>query len=370
MCAIGWCLGWWAFGRPKTVAALGTSAATPSARSVTVVVPARNEELSIGHLLADLDATRPAPDRVVVVDDHSTDRTAAIVASQPGVELVESPALPAGWVGKCWACHTGSETVDSGVAVFADADVRLAPDALAAVVEEQDRRGGLVSVQPWHRTERLYEQASALFNVIAVMGTAAGTRRDVPAAFGPLMVTTIEEHRAVGGHEAVRDQVVEDMALGRRHHRDGSGSHVLLGRGGVSFRMYPGGFGQLVEGWTKNFATGAASTRVPRLLAIVAWIVGMGTAIGLLVDGLRGAAPVWPAVAVYVAVVVQLAVLFRVVGRFGVLSAALVPVHLAVFVLVFARSVWCTVVRRRVRWRGRDLPIVADAAAPLRRGAS
>lgn len=339
-------------------------------RRVTVVVPARDEELSIGNLLDDLDASRPGADRVVVVDDHSTDGTAAIVASHPAVDLVEAPPLPAGWAGKCWACHTGTATVGSGVVVFADADVRLAPDALDAVIGEQGRQGGLVSVQPWHRTERLYEQASALFNVIAVMGTAAGTRRDVPAACGPLMVTTIDEHRAIGGHEAVRAQVVEDMALGRRHHRDGSGSHLLLGRGGVSFRMYPGGLRQLVEGWTKNFATGAASTRPPRLVAIVAWIVGMGTAIGLLVDGLRGEVPLLPAAGVYLAVVAQLAVLFRVVGRFGIVSAALVPVHLVVFGVVFARSVWCTVVRRRVRWRGRDLPIVADDAAPLHRGAS
>jgi 4,4'-diaponeurosporenoate glycosyltransferase len=171
----------------------------------------------------------------------------------------------------------------------------------------------------------------------------------------------------VGGHAAVRDQVAEDLALGRRYHDAGLGSHLLVGGRAVRFRMYPGGPRRLVEGWTKNFATGAGSTRLLRLLAVVAWIAALGTGALLLVDGLRGERPLAVGVAAFVAMVAQVAVLFRSVGRFGPLSAALYPVHLVVFVAVFVRSLWSTHVRREVRWRGRSIPVgggVDGSASP------
>ncbi|UDY37728.1 glycosyltransferase [Dermatobacter hominis] len=367
VCAIGWLLGWWAFGRPRRVGTLPAGSATTG--PVTVVVPARDEALSIGGVLDDLLASRPAPDRIVVVDDHSTDATAAIAAARPGVEVAAAPPLPAGWAGKCWACHTGALGVEDGTLVFADADVRLAPDALGRVVAHGQATGGLVSVQPWHVTGRPYEQASAMFNVIAIMGSAAGARggADATAAFGPLMSTSVEDYRAVGGHAAVRDQAAEDLALGRRYRDAGLGSRLLVGGRAVRFRMYPGGPRQLVEGWTKNFATGAGSTRLLRLLAVVAWIAALGTGALLLVDGLRGERSLAVGAVAYAAMVAQVAVLFRAVGRFGPLSAALYPLHLVVFVLVFVRSLWSTHVRREVRWRGRTIPVdggVDGSAAP------
>ena len=361
VCAVGWVLGWWAFGRARTVASLPPADGAPD--TVTVVVPARDEALSIGGLLDDLVASRPAVSRIVVVDDHSSDATAAIAASRPGVEVVPAPPLPPGWAGKCWACHAGARTVDDGTLVFADADVRLEPDALGRVVAHQAEVGGLVSVQPWHETVRPYEQASAMFNVIAIMGSAAGSPASAPsAAFGPLMVTSVREYREVGGHAAVRDQVAEDLALGRRFRDGGAGSHLLVGRGGVRFRMYPDGPRQLVEGWTKNFATGAGATPLLRLLAVVAWIAALGTPVVMAVIGLRGVAPLAPAVVAYAAMVVQLFVMFRAVGRFGLLSALLYPLHLLVFLAVFVRSLWSTHVRRSVRWRGRVIPVGGSGA--------
>jgi 4,4'-diaponeurosporenoate glycosyltransferase len=330
---------------------------------VTVVIPARDEALSIGGLLDDLLARSPPVDRIVVVDDHSTDATASIAAARPGVEVVAAPDLPAGWAGKCWACHTGAGAVEEGTLAFADADVRLDPDALGRVVAHRDAVGGLVSVQPWHVTERPYEQASAMFNVIAIMGSAAGSPGAVPsAAFGPLMVTSATDYRSVGGHAAVRDQVAEDLALGRRYRDAGLGTHLLVGRGAVRFRMYPGGLRQVLEGWTKNFAMGAGATRLLRLLAVVAWIAALGTALVMVVDGLRGAAPLLPGLIAYAAMVGQLVVLFRAVGRFGPVSALVYPVHLCVFLAVFVRSLWSTHVRRSVRWRGRVIPVGGSPA--------
>ena len=360
VCGVGWALGWWVFGRARRVADLPAAIAEGIGRTVTVVVPARDEELSLGGLLDDLDRDAPPDTHVVVVDDHSTDGTARLAGSHEGVSVLTAPDLPAGWTGKCWACHSGADLVDDGILVFLDADVRLSPGALERVVEEQARTGGLLSVQPWHRTERPYEQLSALFNVIAVMGSEAGGRGEVSAAFGPVLVTSVRDYRTVGGHASVCDQVVEDLALARRFHDAGLGSHILLGLDGIRFRMYPRGIRQLVEGWSKNFASGAGSTRRRRLAAIVAWIVALGSGAVALADGLRGVGSLSTGLLLYAAMVVQLVAMFRQVGRFGVVTALLYPVLLAFFLAVFLRSAWSTYVRRAIRWRGRVIHVGAD----------
>lgn len=362
VCGVTWVLGWWALGRLRRL-----SDVTPLPEDggrVTVVIPARNEELSLRGILSDLDRERPAGCRVVVVDDHSTDATAEIASSFPFVEVIPAPDLPEGWTGKCWACHTGASEVeasasDEDVLVFLDADVRLEPGALGRLSSELRRRGGLVSVQPFHATDRPYEQLSALFNVIGVMGTGAGGRGPVTGAFGPVLATNVGDYRTVGGHASVCDEVVEDLALAARYQQANLGVDVLTGAAAIRFRMYPAGVRQLVEGWTKNFASGAGATRPGRLLAIVAWIIGMGSAASALVDGARGNLPLAVGLALYALFVAQLTVMFRQVGRFGLLTAALYPVLVVFFFGVFARSLWRTHVRHSVEWRGRKIAVGA-----------
>jgi 4,4'-diaponeurosporenoate glycosyltransferase len=380
VCVLGWLAGWSVIGRPRTVT---TRPHTASGRigltGVSIVVPARDEERSIAALLSGLcDPRDPiaAPQRIVVVDDHSSDRTAEIAASFPLVEVLAAPALPDRWTGKSWACHVGVSHVRASggpgaddaaahrgtdeVVAFLDADVRLDRAALAAVVAERDHVGGLVSVQPWHQTERAYEQLSCLFNVIAVMGTAIGSRRGATGAFGPVMVTSLADYAEVGGHESVRSEVVEDLALAQRYRDRGRPVEVLEGGSAIRFRMYPAGVRQLVDGWTKNFATGAGATRRWRLAAIIMWVTALGTAALALDDGLRGELDPVLGVGLYLAFVAQLWWMFRQVGSFGPITAALYPIPLVGFVVVFLRSLWQTHVRHSVTWRGRAVSTAPD----------
>jgi 4,4'-diaponeurosporenoate glycosyltransferase len=115
--------------------------------------------------------------------------------------------------------------------------------------------------------------------------------------------------------------------------------------------MYPAGVGQLIEGWSKNFATGAAATNPVVLVLIVAWLSGCIAACWSLV-----VAPSVVSVSVYIAYSIQLWLLARRVGRFGVWAVVLFPVPLAFFLLVFVRSLVLTYVVRSVRWKGRRLP--------------
>ncbi|MDQ2678733.1 MAG: glycosyltransferase [Actinomycetota bacterium] len=378
VCCAGWLAGWWALGRPTPL-----DRADPRhdrhrgvPGSTTIVVPARNETASLGGLLSDLqrEARHDAGLRVVVVDDSSEDDTADIARRAPGVELLEAPPLPQGWAGKCWAVDRGvaateapvdGAPADDDLLVLLDADVRLHPDSLDALRDEHRRSGGLVSVQPWHDTLRPYEQLSALFNVVALMGTGAGSAAPT-GAFGPVLATTRADYHAVGGHEAVRDEVVEDLALARRYREAGRPVTVRTGGELITFRMYPTGLADLVDGWTKNFALGAGATPLPRLAAIVLWISAIGSASVAVVDAARGRTEVVLAVAAYLLVAAQLAVMFRRVGRFGTATALLHPVLVACFVAVFVRSLWRTHVRHNVEWRGRTITTSPRAATPRR----
>lgn len=358
LCLLGWVLGWWALGRPRRVDELGPVGPLPP---LTIVIPARNEAASIGSLLGDLRSDPAlAAARVVVVDDHSVDATASIAASFDRVEVLSAPELPVGWAGKPWACDHGvtATAPDAGpadVIVFLDADVRVRPGAVPRLVREHSAHGGLLSVQPHHEPRRWYEQLSAVFNVVAMMGVGTGDPKGATGAFGPLLITSREEYLAVGGHRSVRDQIVEDLALAAKYRGAGMPLTVLDGGSQVSFRMYPEGLGQLVEGWTKNFAAGAGATPPLRLLAIVIWVTAAGSAAMSAVDVVRGTLPATAAWILYLLFVGQLLVMFRQVGRFRFSTAVLFPIPLAFFLAVFVRSLWSTHVRRSVTWRGRSI---------------
>jgi 4,4'-diaponeurosporenoate glycosyltransferase len=228
--------------------------------------------------------------------------------------------------------------------LFLDADVTVEPGGLDRVLGAH--AGGLLSVQPFHITVRHYERLSLFFNVIAMMGSDAftplGPRLRPSGAFGPCLVTSRDDYDAVGGHAAVKSAVLDDVELAHCYLASGRPVSCRGGRGSLSFRMYPEGFRQLLEGWTKNFAGGAGKTRVVTLVLVVAW-----TSLCIQAPWLG-----WP---VYAAVVVQLAWMARRIGRFGVLALVLFPIPLFAFLALFVRSVFLTVVRRRVMWKGREI---------------
>lgn len=330
------------------------------AAGTTVVIPARDEEATLPGLLASLAAQEPPPGQVLVVDDHSTDATAD-VARRAGATVIAARPLPPGWTGKTWACWTGAEAATGQVLAFLDADTTVGTGGLAAVLGEHRRRGGLVSVAPDHVTLRPYEQLSAYFNVVAMMGLDAfdplRRRRAPRGAFGPCLVTTRDAYMALDGHRAVRGDVVEDVALARRYTRAGRQVTCFGGRGAVRSRMYPAGPSQLVEGWAKNFAGGAGAARPVTILLISVWLSGSISAAwypGAAALG-RGAVPIAAAGALYAAYAGQLAWMLGRIGRFRLATAVLYPVALAFFLAVFAGSIVLTNVRGHVTWRGRTI---------------
>lgn len=377
----GWLVGWWLLWRvprlddeaPGSSGGPAPGSAAAGGPVVSVVIPARNEASSITTLLASLAAQSRPADEVVVVDDQSEDGTAALARSFPGVTVVSGAPLPDGWTGKAWACHQGAAVARGDLLVFLDADVRLAPRALAELVRRHGDLGGLVSVQPFHHMRRAYERLSAVFNIIGFMGVGAASPRRrgrAHGAFGPCLVTSRADHDLVGGHRSVRDEIVEDIALAHVYERAGRPVNCLGGGDLIELRMYPDGLGQLLEGWSKNFATGAGSVGFARLALVGFWMTTVLISVQFVIEQSVGRADVAVAqiVLLYAMFAFQFAAMLRQLGNFTVLTPAVYPALVGVFLLVFARSVYLTLVRRKVVWRGRSIPLSSrhrvEGAAP------
>ncbi len=365
--AIGWSAGWFLLWRVPRLGVIGSSRTNNDPQTpVAIVIPARNEELSIGRLLTSLQAQSFRPAEIVVVDDLSTDATAAIVKRYPDVTLVAGEPLPPGWTGKSWACDQGVRSTTAPLLVLLDADVHLDADGLAKVVQEARHRGGLVSVQPYHLMERAYERFSALFNIIGFMGVgAASPRRDGASigAFGPVLACTRADYERVGGHGGVRSEIVEDLALARAFREHDLPVAAIGGGPSVSFRMYPEGLGQLVEGWSKNFASGAASVPITRMGLVAIWVTAALASVQTVIEqawGFEGASLVFAATC-FAVFAFQFRTMLRQLGNFGLFPVLFYPATLGIFLVVFARSMWLTVVRRQVEWRGRTIPLSAKA---------
>lgn len=308
---------------------------------LSVIIPARDEAENLPLLLETLAAQEPAPHEIIVVDDGSTDGTAEI-ARRAGAVVVASKPLPDGWRGKPWACHQGAAAATGQLLCFVDADTRFAvPDGLARL--HGSWPGGAFSVCPWHAVRKPYEHLSLFFNLNMVFGTAPD------GLFGPLLLIDRASYQKCGGHETVRDKVLENFRLAAHCRGLGIPVRSANGRGMVSFRMYPGGLASLIEGWTKGFASGAGQTAGGVMALIVAWFTGLVLVpIGLVADG--GS---WHWALLYLAASIQVGFLARMVGSFRWWLAPLFPLALGFFFLLFARSSRRS--GRTVTWKGREI---------------
>lgn len=316
--------------------------------SVSIIIPARNEERNIGEAIASIRATLGEGIEVIVADDRSSDRTSAEAATN-GATVISVDDPPQGWAGKPHACWKGQQRASGRILVFMDADVRLGTNAreslIDAVVHVSQDPTTMVSMQPWHTPVRFSEHFAMLFNVVSVMASRCRglwvARR--PLAFGPLIVCDAAAYRAFGGHghESVRGSIIEDVALGKLFER---GVVKVGSKNSVTFRMYGTGLRGVFEGFVKNFASAGLSASAIAVIGVVAWFVFL-------------CSPLVVGAVMYPICVVQLFLSSRVVGRFTIVDAVIYPAHLVFFVAVLCVSVWRRFILRTVSWKDRSVRI-------------
>ena len=248
------------------LAALHVPAPAPAGTRVAILIPARDEEAGIAACLECALASTGVALEVVVLDDHSTDATAAIVTrlagANPRLRLAAAPPLPPGWSGKQHACHVLGQLTDAPHLVFLDADVRLAPDAvarLAGALAEVD----LVSGVPRQRMESLAELLiipminTLLLGYLPIPLSRRDPRPGLAAACGQLIAVRREAYALAGGHAGICTSLHDGLKLPRLFRAAGLRTDLIAGASLASCRMYAG-WRAVVRGTTKNATEGMA----------------------------------------------------------------------------------------------------------------
>lgn len=229
--------------------------APESAARVSVLVPARDEAASIQACLVSVLAQTHRCE-VLMLDDDSTDATADL-ARELGVRVLPGRPLPPGWLGKPYACSQLARAATGQVLVFLDADVRLAPTAIADTLGLLESTGlDLLSPYPRQQAPGLTRLVQPLlqWSWLTFVPLRVSTLRSLAVANGQLLAVRRAAYERAGGHGAVRDQVVEDIALLRAVQRTGGRGGVVDGTRLATCRMY-GSWAQLSAGYRKSLHT-------------------------------------------------------------------------------------------------------------------
>jgi glycosyltransferase involved in cell wall biosynthesis len=231
-----------------------------AAPCITAIVPARNEEAVIETCVRSL-AAQPEIAEIIVVDDQSTDQTLEILrllANEiPHLCVIQSSAPQAGWLGKNNAVWEGAQKATGQWLLFSDADAELLPGAAAGASRIAAEHGAaLVSFSPEQITRTWYEKAlipyvySRLAKHFSYDAVNDGGSK-AAAANGQFLMIRADAYRAIGGHEAVASNVLEDVALAQRAKAVGYHLWFGPGKGLVRVRMYRS-FPEMWQGWRKN----------------------------------------------------------------------------------------------------------------------
>jgi hypothetical protein len=318
---------------------------TRTGARVSVLLPVRDEAPRVAACVGALLAQTGVDLEVVVLDDGSTDGTAEVVRDvaqgDPRLRLLTGRPLRPGWLGKPHACaqlaHAAARTSD--VLVFVDADVVLAPHAVAATVALLEDTGlDLLSPYPRQAAPGATRLVQPLLQwswltFLPLRLAERSPRPSLSAANGQLLAVRRDAYDRVGGHAAVADDVVEDVALLRALKRSGGTGGVCDGTALATTRMYAS-WGELVDGYTKSLWTLPLPTVallvavyvVPPLAALRGSRAGaLGYAAGVagrVVAARRTGSPVVGALAhpVSVALLAGLAVRSRLARRRGTLT--------------------------------------------------
>lgn len=329
---------------------------------LSVLVPARNEEASLGACLQSLVA-QSVPGfelgqewELIVIDDFSKDRTREIAAGFEGVQVIGAAPLQKGWTGKANALWTGVAEAQGAWLLFTDADTVHEPGNLSRAIHEAEKyKAGVLSYSPRQVVNGFWQRAvmPLVFSELALVYSpklVSDPASKIAAANGQFLLMSREAYQRIGGHEAVKSDVLEDVRLAELTKRAGIGLRFRYAPDALSTHMYRS-FGEMVEGWTKNLALlfgNPLQTAMMRfldlallvalpLLAVVYWWNPVARW-GLLLLALRR---IW----LFYARVAK--------SNFSALPCVLSPLGLPVYIALLVASWYRHKVVKSVRWKGR-----------------
>lgn len=257
-------------------------------RKISVCIPARNEENVLGNLLSSLENQDWPEYEVHIMDDQSSDMTYSIAESYqkkyPGTYFVHrGQDKPDDWLGKPWACHQLSKKCDGNILLFLDADTKVKPDMLSRLASSFDiHHIDMLTIWPQQELQTFWEKVliPIVYHALLTLLPAIYVYRDprwlprplrvrfrdtFAAACGQCLAFRKEAYDAIGGHESVKSEIIEDVELAKQVKRKGFRLRMFDGIGTITCRMYQSEQ-EIFEGLRKNFLEGFNNS-IPAFLA-------------------------------------------------------------------------------------------------------
>ena len=356
---------------PRTLEPAAAAHRRGSLPFVSVVIPARDEAHNIERVLTSLTASDYPGFELIVVDDRSSDGTGQLARRvrprhADRVEVVDGEPLPEGWLGKPWACFQGAAHAAGELLLFTDADTEHGPDLLLRSVSAllRDRADALtvggrqLMLSFWERLILPQVFALLILRFSDLRDPLPSHRWRDAVANGQYVLLRREVYEALGGHAAVRHEVVEDMRLAQLLVRGGWRLATRVAEDALTTRMYRS-LAEIVRGWSKNIFVGALQSVPVRirpfipvlglLTGVFTWLVPPTVLLYALVAGSNAGVLLWAALTTGGGVMFWAAVTARMGAPFyyGVLYPLGAAAGCAIYMRSWARGT-------RVEWKGRE----------------
>ncbi len=332
---------------------------------LSIVIPAKDEAQDLALVLDDLrhqELPGTVSTEVIVVHAPSSDGTEEVARKHPSVtKAIAEPPLPPGWVGKNWACDRGYRSTSGDVLLFLDADVRLSPEALRAALSELEQRnvdlvtfGARVVMRSfWENVVLPLYTQFVLTYFMPHRSNRPGSRRAI--ANGQFLMITRARYEQIGGHERIRNYVLEDVKLAQEVKRSGGSIRFVWTPEMVTTRMYRDRK-EMFEGLSKNVhgTEFRASRQVALLVGVVLLFLSPIVVLGM---GLAYLSLPWTLVsllAIFVTLLKQAA--FQRSLQAPLRYAFTYPLGVVFYVAMLWRSLVRGVRGRGVTWKGRTYP--------------
>jgi len=323
---------------------------------VSVLIPARNEELNIENILFDLQKQDYKNIEILVFDDMSTDKTGEIVRQfmeqDKRIKLMVSGGLPPGWLGKNHACHELSKQAKGKYFLFLDADVRLSKDIIIQSIANSEKHNlGLLSIFPTQEMQTLGEWITVpnmnfiLLSLLPLFLIRKTKYRSLSAANGQFMLFKADNYLPVWPHEKMKGNKVEDIEIARYYKQLNILIACTTGDDRISCRMYTG-FNEAVDGFSKNVVSFFGNSFV---LAFLFWLM---TSLGFIVVNLGTETTVF---IVYLILLVVIRIIISTISRQKEFLNVLlfIPQQLSLgFILLKAVS---RKLKNQYQWKGRNI---------------